>query len=81
MLSYRHIENLEVVGHLDSNFIGCQDSRKSTSLYIFMLARGAILWKSVKHTFVVLSTMKTKFISCFEATLRAKWLRNFITEL
>ena len=31
MLSYRHIKNLEVVGHLDSNFVECQDSRKSTS--------------------------------------------------
>jgi hypothetical protein len=46
-----------------------------------MLAKGVISWKSVKKTFVASSIMKTKFIASFEATLQAKWLRNFIIEL
>ncbi|RVW26923.1 Retrovirus-related Pol polyprotein from transposon TNT 1-94 [Vitis vinifera] len=32
----------------DSDFAGCVDSRKSTSGYIFILAGGAISWKSIK---------------------------------
>nr|CAN72798.1 hypothetical protein VITISV_031251 [Vitis vinifera] len=48
MLVYRRMDNLEVVGYLDSDFGGCSDDRKSTSGYIFMLAGGAISWKSVK---------------------------------
>ncbi|RVW17199.1 Retrovirus-related Pol polyprotein from transposon TNT 1-94 [Vitis vinifera] len=48
MLVYRRVYNLEVVGYSDSDFGGCSDDRKSTSGYIFMLAGGAISWKSVK---------------------------------
>jgi hypothetical protein len=48
MLTYRKSDHFEVVGYSDSNFAGCQDSRMSTSGYIFLLARGAISWKSVK---------------------------------
>ena len=42
MLVYRMVDNLEVVGYLDSDFGGCSDNCKSTSGYIFMLAGGAI---------------------------------------
>ena len=41
MLVYRRVDNLEVVGCLDSDFGSCFDDRKSTSGYIFMLANGA----------------------------------------
>ncbi|KAL6348428.1 hypothetical protein AAG906_005736 [Vitis piasezkii] len=42
---------------------------RSTSGYIFMLARGAVSWKSAK------------FIACYEASNHGIWLRNFITQL
>ncbi|RVW74899.1 Retrovirus-related Pol polyprotein from transposon TNT 1-94 [Vitis vinifera] len=41
-LMYRQANNLEVVGYSDSNFVGCVDSRKSTSGYIFILVGGTI---------------------------------------
>ncbi|EOY10029.1 Cysteine-rich RLK (RECEPTOR-like protein kinase) 8 [Theobroma cacao] len=36
MLMYRRIDNLEVVGYLDSDFTRCVDSQKSTPGYVFM---------------------------------------------
>jgi hypothetical protein len=42
MLSYRHVENLKVIGCPNSNFIRCQDSKKYTLGHIFMLDRDAI---------------------------------------
>ena len=48
MLVYRRMSDLEVVSYTDSDFRGCPDDMKSTSGYIFMLAGGAISWKSVK---------------------------------
>ena len=47
MLVYRRLDNLEVVGDSDSNFGDCSEHDKSTAEYIFMLASGAISWKSV----------------------------------
>nr|CAN60583.1 hypothetical protein VITISV_019290 [Vitis vinifera] len=78
---YRRTSNLEVVGYSDSDFAGCVDSRKSTSGYIFILADGAISWRSVKQTMTATSTMKAEFISCFEATSHGVWLKSFISEL
>ena len=48
MLTYRRFDQLEVIGHSDSNFAGCLDSKKSTSGIVFLLAGGAISWKSAK---------------------------------
>ena len=42
MLTYRHSGHLDIIGYSDSDFMGCLDSMKSTSGYIFMLAGGAI---------------------------------------
>ena len=64
---YRRTSNLEVVGYSDSNFAGYVDSHKSTSGYIFILASGAISWRSVKQTLTATFTMEAEFISCFEA--------------
>ena len=42
MLKYKRTDNLEIIGYSDSDFVGCVDSRKSTSGYIFMFAGGAV---------------------------------------
>ena len=48
MLTYRRTDTLEVVGFSDSNYAGYVVDKKSTSGYIFMMAKGAVSWKSVK---------------------------------
>ena len=63
MLKYRRTNNLEVIGYSDSDYAGCVDSRKSTSGYIFMLAGGAVSWRSVKQTLTATSTMEVEFVS------------------
>jgi len=69
MLMYKRTDCLEVIDYSDSDFVGCVDSRKSTSDYIFMLADGVVSWRSVKQTLIATSTMEAEFVSCFEATL------------
>jgi hypothetical protein len=81
MLTYRQSDKLEVIGYTDSDFAGCVDSLKPTSGYIFMLARGAISWRSKKQSMIASSTMTVEFIACFEASNHGIWLRNFITGL
>ena len=55
MLTFRRSDSLEVTGYSDSDFAGCIDSRKSTFDYLFMLAEGAISWKSAKQTIIASS--------------------------
>jgi len=81
MLTYRRSDQLEIIGFSDSDFVRCQDSLKSTSGYIFMLAGGAVTWHSVKQTLTASSTMTTEFVACYEASNHVIWLRNFVTGL
>ncbi|XP_068657104.1 secreted RxLR effector protein 161-like [Aristolochia californica] len=81
MLTYQRSDSLDIIGFFDSDFVGCQDSRRSTSGYMFMLGEGAISWKSAKQTLIASSTMATEFIACFEASNHGIWLQNFVTGL
>ncbi|RDX78745.1 hypothetical protein CR513_40928, partial [Mucuna pruriens] len=42
ILTYRKSKGLEIIGYPDSDFAGCQDCKRSTFGYIYMLARGTI---------------------------------------
>ena len=81
MLTYRKSDQLEIIGYSDSDFVGCGDSMKSTLGYIYLLAGGAISWKSVKQSIVASSTMAAEFVSCYEASNLGIWLQNFVTGL
>ncbi|XP_074303650.1 secreted RxLR effector protein 161-like [Silene latifolia] len=52
---------------------------KSTFGYLFLLAEGVVSWKSGKQSIIATSTMEAEFVACFEATIHALWLRNFIS--
>ena len=52
MLTYRKSDQLEIIGYTNSDFTGCQDSMKSTSGYIYLLAGGAISWKNAKQSLI-----------------------------
>ncbi|KAL5548410.1 hypothetical protein UlMin_003641 [Ulmus minor] len=69
MLIYRRSDQLEIIG------------RRSTSGYIYLLAGGAISWRSAKQTLITSSTMEAEFVACYEASNQGIWLRNFVTGL
>jgi len=79
MLTFKKSDQLQVIGYSDSNFAGCPDDQKSTSDFIFMMARGAISWKSVKQTLTATSTMEAEYVACYEATCQVVWLKNLIS--
>ena len=81
MLTYQCTSLLDVVGFCDVNFTGCINDKKSTTGYIFMMAGGAVSWKSVKQTLTTSSTMKAKYVACYEAYCHAIWMQNFILGL
>ncbi|RDY05101.1 hypothetical protein CR513_11096, partial [Mucuna pruriens] len=74
MLTYRKFEGLEIIGYFDSDFVGCQDRKRSISGYIYMMAEGAISWKSIKQTLIAPLTMAVEFVACFEASNHEIWL-------
>ncbi|XP_068666378.1 secreted RxLR effector protein 161-like [Aristolochia californica] len=81
MLTYQRSDSLEIIGFSNSDFTGCQDSKRSTSSYIFMLGEGVISWKFAKQTLIASSTMVAEFIASFEESNHEIRLRNFVTGL
>lgn len=77
-LTFRKTNALDIIGYSDDDLAGCRDTLKSTSGYVFLLAGGAISWKSAKQSIVTSSTMYVEFITCFEATGQAMWLKKFV---
>ena len=70
MLTYKKSDHLEMTGYTDSDFVGCVDTRKSTFGYVYLLAGGAISWKSAKQSVIAASTMEAEFVACLRPQFR-----------
>lgn len=49
IITHKRFDDLEVIVHSDSNFVGCANNRKFIFGYMFLLVGGTILWKSTKQ--------------------------------
>jgi hypothetical protein len=67
MLTYERSDSLKIVGYSDLDFVGCLDTDRSTSGYLFKLAGGVISWSSSKQTVMTSSIMYAEFVACYEA--------------
>jgi hypothetical protein len=61
--------------------VGCLDTDRSTSGYIFKLAGEAISWSSSKQTVITSSMMYAEFVACYEAVGQTMWLNKFVPDL
>ena len=71
----------ELRGYTDADWGGDQDSRRSTSGYVFLRAGGAVSWKSRKQQTVALSTAEAEYVAASAAAQEAIWLRKLLTDL
>ncbi|KAK8916316.1 hypothetical protein KSP39_PZI023164 [Platanthera zijinensis] len=72
---------LNVVGHVDSDWGGDLDSRKSTSGYVFTLFGGAVSWMSRRQGVVALSSTEAEYMALTHASKEAIWLGRLCGEL
>ena len=78
---YNGKQGVDVIGYADSDYAGCTSSRKSTSGYVFLLAGGAVSWKSKKQTVVATSSCEAEYIASCVATKEAIWLSRLLADL
>ncbi|XP_031268700.1 secreted RxLR effector protein 161-like [Pistacia vera] len=72
--------SLDLVGYVDSDFVGDRDSRKSTTAYHFTLGGNCISWKSQLQPLVALSTTEAEYVAVTNAFKEAIWLQGFLKE-
>ncbi|KAL0541273.1 hypothetical protein IC582_021315 [Cucumis melo] len=80
ILVYRS-KDLILTGYTDSDFQIDKDARKSTSGSVFTLNGGAVVWRSIKQSYITDSTMETEYVATCEALKEAVWLKKFSTDL
>ncbi|GMP38813.1 hypothetical protein CsSME_00009935 [Camellia sinensis var. sinensis] len=71
--------NLE--GYVDSDYAGDLDKRRSTTGYLFTLAKGPVSWRSTLQSTVALSTTEAEYMAVTEAFKEAIWLHGLIEDL
>ncbi|KAA0032046.1 gag/pol protein [Cucumis melo var. makuwa] len=67
--------------YTDSDFQSNKDARKSTSGSVFTLNGGAVVWRSIKQSCIVDSTMEVEYVATCKAAKEAIWLKKFFTDL
>jgi hypothetical protein len=65
-------------GFVDSDWAGCQDSRRSTSGYTLMLNGAAVSWKSKRQPVVALSTAEAEFIAASSVVQEVIYARRLL---
>ena len=68
-------------GYSDSDYAGDPTSRKSTSGYLFKLARASISWRTHTQKVIATSSTMAEYISLSEASKQAKWYHTMFKEL
>ena len=70
-----------LIGYSDSDFAGCEDSRRSTSGIILMLNGGPISWISHLQKPIANSTAEAEYYAAGHASREIAWLRNLLKEI
>jgi len=68
-------------GHVDSDWAGDVDARRSTTGFIFTLNGGPVSWGSKRQSTVATSTAEAEYVAAAMATKEALWLRKLLSAL
>jgi hypothetical protein len=68
-------------GYVDSDMVGDQDNRRSTTGYVFTIGGKTIIWILKLQKVVVLSTTEAEYVSATKANKEMIWLQRFMEEL
>jgi len=80
-LFYKKGERSTLIGFTDSDFVGDQDDRKSTSGHVFLLGSTSVSWLSKKQLIVTLSTTEAEFVVATSCACQAILLKKILGEL
>ena len=70
-----------VVGYCDSDYAGDLDKRRSTTGFLYTLAKAPVSWKSTLQSTVALSTTEAEYMAISEAVKEAIWLHGLLEDL
>jgi hypothetical protein len=64
-------QTLILEGYVDADWVGCLDTRRSTTGWVFTLAGGLVLWLLKRQNVVALSSTEAEYMAVGEAVKEA----------
>nr|GEY07464.1 retrovirus-related Pol polyprotein from transposon TNT 1-94 [Tanacetum cinerariifolium] len=78
---FEHKSSQWVEGYRDSDYTGDLYKRRSTTGYVFTMAKAPVSWKSTLQSTTTLSTTEAEYMAMTEAVKEAIWLHGLLNEL
>jgi hypothetical protein len=75
------VDDLNLIGYSDSDFVVDKKTRVSTSDYLISLGLVVVSWRSHRQSVPTDSTTKTEYVAVAEATNKIVWLRKILEYL
>ena len=79
-LCYNGLTDDGVVGYTDSDWAGGVSDRKSSSAYVFTMARAAVSWSSTKQTIIATSSCEAEYVAMSATSKKAIWLTRLLKD-
>lgn len=80
-LYYSIMKNNIVDGYSDSDYATDNDTRRSTSGYVFIKNGAAITWATQRQQSIALSTTEAEFMAACSATKEALWIKRLLLDI
>jgi hypothetical protein len=80
-LRYSKVDDFNLIGYFDSDFVGDKENGVSTSGYLMSLGSTIVSWRARKQLVPVDSTTEAEYVAVVEATKEIVWLRNILEDL
>ena len=61
-----------------SNYVGCVDTRKSMSSYVFLFVGATLSWRSCLQGCTLSSTIEANYVAVFSANKEIVWLSHLV---
>ena len=74
-------QDLSVKGYTNSDYAGDLNKPRFTLGYVFILAGGAVSWRSRLQNCIMQSTIEAKYVVAMEACKEAIWLGRLVADL
>jgi hypothetical protein len=72
---------LNFLAYTDSDWASDQDTRRSTSGYVVLMAGAPVCWMSKLQAVVAVSSMEAEYIACFYCVQEITWIRMLLEDL
>ena len=70
-----------IEGYCDSDYTNDPEQRKSTTVYVFTLAEGAVAWMSRSQLIIAISTAEAEYVAACEASMEAMAEYNILQDI